>query len=240
MVAEVALGEDRVGVDATGEGAFVEGDAGEDSGVVFQAGIEKLALGRLVEDVVDDLHGVYESGFDDAEGSFRLVVVDGDTYEADFTGSLQVFEGAAPFIAFQPFRVPDVELLEVDAIQAEVAEAGFGGLDDVLVGEDFVDGCSQAGGPNAVHRWNFGGHVEGPGGFADHLANELLALAVTVSECRVDQVDAVGDGKTEGGQRGIVVGTNPLFATDPPSTVAKDGNIEAGTAQFARLHSPSL
>src|SRR5204862_2394188 len=42
--------------------AFVEGDARDDRDILFVAGGEQFVFGILVEDIVDDLHGVEESG----------------------------------------------------------------------------------------------------------------------------------------------------------------------------------
>ena len=65
---------------------------------------EQIALGRLVEDVVDHLHGVDQAGPHDLERGIGLVVVDRDADGADFAGALQVVEGAAPFVARRPTR----------------------------------------------------------------------------------------------------------------------------------------
>ena len=60
-VAEVALGERRLGRDRPGQAALVERHAGEDADVVLAARGEELVLRALVEDVVDHLHGVDEA-----------------------------------------------------------------------------------------------------------------------------------------------------------------------------------
>src|SRR6516162_6383494 len=58
IVAEVAFGECRVGRELSGECAFIEGDADDYADSVLLAVGEEFVFGRLVEDVVDNLHAI--------------------------------------------------------------------------------------------------------------------------------------------------------------------------------------
>ena len=123
-------------------------------------------FGGLIEDVIDDLDGIDEAGLEGGDGGGGLVIVDGDAGVADFAGAFEVVNGALPVVVSEPVGGPDVELLEVDAVDAEVAEAFLGGGDEVVVGEDLFDGGAEAGGPDFVFGGNLGGVIEAAGGFA--------------------------------------------------------------------------
>ena len=123
VVAEVALGELRARPDPAGERALVERDAHDHADVVALAGGQQLVLGRLVEDVVDHLHGVHDAGLDQLDRVRRLVVVDRDAEEADLALVLERLDRLEPAPAPDPLVAPDVELLDVEDVHAEVATA---------------------------------------------------------------------------------------------------------------------
>jgi hypothetical protein len=104
-----------------GETPLVQRNPRQDPDVALEAEWKEVFFRALVEDVVDDLDGVDEAGADQLEGGIRLVIVDGDAQGADLAGTAELFEGAAPLVLVEPFGVPDVELLEVDGVEAEVA-----------------------------------------------------------------------------------------------------------------------
>ena len=160
---------------------------------------EEIALGRLVEDVVDHLHGVDQAGADDLERGIGLVVVDRDADGADFAGALQIVEGAAPVVVVDPLGVPDVELQQVDGVELEVVEALLGARHDVVVREDFGDRRAALRRPDAVLRRDFRRDVDLFARRVAHdLADEALAVAVAIGERGVDQVEAELDGAAQG------------------------------------------
>ncbi len=122
---------------------------------------EQVQFRSLVKDVVNHLYAVDEAGLDDGQGAIRLMVVDGDSKVADLAGSLQVFNGATPVIALQPLRVPYMELLQVNALHAKVAEALFRAGHRVFVREYIVDHMSGTGGPHLILGRNLGGDHRG-------------------------------------------------------------------------------
>ena len=95
-------------------------------------------LGALVEDVVDDLHRVHDTGFYQLHGVGRLVVVYGDAEEADLALALQPFYRLEPVSLPDPLIGPDVELLHVYSLETEVPEARIRTLRDVIRREDLV------------------------------------------------------------------------------------------------------
>src|SRR5918999_1947353 len=133
--AEVALGELTVLVDRARQAALVERDAREHADVVLLDGREQLVLRALVEDVVDHLHGVDEAGADEGERRRGLVVVDRHAEVADLALLLERVDRLAPVALLEPVVVPDVELLHVDRLEPEVAQAGLRALADVRARE---------------------------------------------------------------------------------------------------------
>src|SRR5918999_5557407 len=133
--AEVALGELAVGVDRAGQAALVERHPREHADVVLLDCGEQLVLRALVEDVVDHLDGVGEAGAHELQGGGRLVVVDRDPEVADLALLLERVDRLAPVALLEPVVVPDVELLHVDRLEPEVAQAHLRALADVRARE---------------------------------------------------------------------------------------------------------
>src|SRR5271166_3508625 len=77
--APVAFREAGVGSHVATEAALVERDAGDYSDVHLAAEREEFVFGRLVEDVVDDLNGVHQSGADGFDSVPRLPAVQAET-----------------------------------------------------------------------------------------------------------------------------------------------------------------
>lgn len=126
-----------------------------------------------------------------------------------------------------------MQLLEVDGFEAEVAQAGFGAADDVVVGENFGDGDAGAGGPQHVFGRDFGGDVDFAGRVADDLADEAFAMAVAVGERGVNEIQAEFEGAADG-SKGLFVGAAlPLIAADAPGTVADFTHLPIGSSERA-------
>ncbi len=107
-VAEVALLELRLRPDPAGQHPLVE---------------EELVLGALVEDVVDDLHGVHDARLYELDGVRGLVVVDGDAEVTDTALALEILDRLQPAPLADPFILSDVELLHVYRLEAKVLQA---------------------------------------------------------------------------------------------------------------------
>ncbi len=225
--------EDGVFGDGPGEAAFIEGHAGEHANVEIAAEGEEVFLRALIEDVIDDLHGVDEAGADDAQGGIGLMVVDGDADGADFPGSFQIFKGAAPFVAVEPIGIPDMQLLEVDGFEAQVAEAGFGAADDIVVGENFGDADARLGGPEHVPRRDLGGDVDFAGGVADDLSDQAFAMSVAIGESGVYEIQAEFEGAADGAEGLFVGAALPLIAADAPGAIADFTHLPIGPSERA-------
>ena len=93
---------------------------------------------RLIEHVVDDLHGVDDPRLEYVEDVLRLPPVDADAERANLAGPLEILHGVAPAVRVRPAVVPHVKLLKIERVDAKVVERRFGVADDVFVGEDFI------------------------------------------------------------------------------------------------------
>ena len=69
---------------------------------MFLYGRKQIIFGRLVEDVVDYLDRVDQAAGDHVESRIGLMVVDGDSGEADLAVPLEIFKRALPFVAVNP------------------------------------------------------------------------------------------------------------------------------------------
>jgi hypothetical protein len=160
-----------------GEAALVERDARDHGRAGFLTGGEERVLGVLVEDVVDDLDAVDEARIDRLQHVRRLPAIDADAEAEDEAAPLQVLGRAPPAVVLHPRVAPDVELLQVDALDAEVPGARFGHRDDVVVREDIAGRRRREARPVAVLRRHLGRDVEPlPRVSAQRLGEEFLAV----------------------------------------------------------------
>jgi hypothetical protein len=82
-VPEVALRPFAVACECSGEAAFVEGHTGDHCDVQTTAGREELVLGILIEDVVDDLHGVDQARLEGLDHIRRFPAIHADSERLD-------------------------------------------------------------------------------------------------------------------------------------------------------------
>ena len=134
----------------------------------------------MIEDVVDSLDGIDQACPDQFHGRIGLVVVDGNANRAHFAGFLEILKGAAPVVTCDPFGIPHVQLLHVDRLHAEVAEARLGGLDDVVVGENLLDADPWPRGPELVLRRDLGGDVDPLLRVSKNGADKAFAVAFAI------------------------------------------------------------
>src|SRR5450756_2640608 len=105
------------------ETALVEGNASDNGHVVLTAGREQLVLGRLVEDVVDDLHGIDKAGSNRLDAVPGLPAVEANSKGPNGAFSLQLCHRPLQLAAIEPVVLPDVQLKEVDRVNAQVRAA---------------------------------------------------------------------------------------------------------------------
>jgi hypothetical protein len=148
-VPEVAGRPAALGGQRPRQATFVEGDPGDDRRAQRPAGREQLVLGRLVEDVVDDLDGVDQSRPERPQDVGRLPPVHRDPHEPDEAVPPEPLERSLPSGVVGPGIPPDVELEEVDG-PAVAADDGLRGGPDVVGREDVADPRAGPSRPLAV------------------------------------------------------------------------------------------
>lgn len=180
--------EHGLGSYGSGETALIERNTRQDSNFHLLAERKEVGFGTLVKDVVDDLNGLDKARFHGLESGIRVVFTYGDTHKADFAARAEIFDSSTPFVGIGPGVGPDVELLEVDLLDAEIAQTLVGGFDDVVIGENGLNWSFRGGGPDAVLRWNFGGHIGLPECLFDSLADKLFTVSIAICQRGVDEV----------------------------------------------------
>ena len=159
------------------------------------------------------------------------MIVDGHAHCAHLAAGLQILKGAAPLVAREPFGVPDVQLLQVDGVQLQVAQALFGAADDVVVREHAFNADARLRWPHQILGRHFRGDVDALLGLVNDLANQLLAVPVAISQRRVDEVDPQLDGPVQCAYRLVVGATPPLGAANAPGSVAYLAHLKACPSQ---------
>src|SRR5208282_4985909 len=101
--APIGLGPGAFESERSGERTFIEGDARDDGDIFFAARGKEFVLGILVEDVVNDLHGIDEVGAHGADNVPRFPAIEADADGADFAAAAQIFDGARQALVVDPF-----------------------------------------------------------------------------------------------------------------------------------------
>ena len=154
---------------------------------------------------------------------------------ADEALGLQVGDGALPAVVFGPRVRPDVELLEVDACDAEVAEAALGAPPDVVGGEDVLEPVVGRRGPLAVLRRDLRGDERRRARpVREHVPDQLLAVAVAVGAGRVEEVAAELEAAPQRRARRLVVRPGP--PAHAPGAEAHLGDLTPQTPKDAIVH----
>src|SRR6516164_91896 len=122
VVAKITFGKLCFRRQLAGQRSFVERHPHDDSNTVLLAVRKELVLGRLVEDVVDDLHAVDEPSLQSLEHVRGLMALDGDAGKAHFSRELQLSYRLLPFGLISPFVDPGMELVDVDLFPSEGAQ----------------------------------------------------------------------------------------------------------------------
>src|SRR5690242_1570052 len=175
--------------DRSRETALIQRHAREHSNIHALRGGKQVLLRALIEDAVDYLHRVYQAGIDDLQRGIRIVIVDGNTDSAHLPGFLEVLESPPPLVPVDPLGTPDVELLQVDRLQAEVAQALISALENVVVGKYLFDADAAARWPLLVLRRHFGGYEDLLLRVAHYAADQLLTMPIAICKRRVDEIE---------------------------------------------------
>ena len=234
-IPEILPVERGLGRDGAAQRPLVESHPHDHADPVGAAGVEQAVTRRLVKDVVDHLNRVHHARLDGLHGVTRLVVVDRYSEMPDPAVSLELRHRVLPVALAQPGVVPDVELLYVQGVHAQVVQAGLGALDQVLAGKHVLHLAATPGGPDAVFGRNLARH-DGTGVAPCHLAHQLFAVALGVGQRGVDEVAAQLQVAFQGAGALRIFGPDPLRAADAPGPVADLGHHQARLAQRALEH----
>src|SRR5690606_9023329 len=148
---------------------------------------------------------------------------------------LHVLDGALPALVGRPVVLPHVELHQVDAVHAEVFQALFGVLYNVVRRENVFEREAPAGGPLAVFGRDLRRGVQPPVGvLPDKLSKQALAAALAVGPRRVEEVAPQLDGAVERAQRLLIDGARPTAHT--PHAVADLADLPAQSPESTVLH----
>ncbi len=161
-VAPVAFGPLALFGERAGERAFVEGHARDNGHVHLGAGRKQLVLRVLIEDVVDDLHGIDQTTTHGLDAVLRLPAIETEADSLKQSLPAQLVELLIPAVVREPAIVPRVQLHEIEAIEARVLQTCMDELLDVIGRVSVVHCELRAGGPLRVLGWDFGRGVESP------------------------------------------------------------------------------
>src|ERR1700722_2097605 len=148
---------------------------------------------------------------------------------------LELFYGRAEFRFVSPAVVPNVKLQQVDGVDPQLLANEIGVLEDMLRRKNIAVFIFGQRGPPVVGRRNLRRGVNSLTGIARHdLAQQAVALALTIGPGRVEKVTPLVDRRLHRGERFFVVRTAPAAHT--PQSVSNIANFETGTAELAVFH----
>src|SRR6185312_6876062 len=131
------------------------------------------------------------SGGDAAVGLVGPRIVDGDANRADLALLAQLQHRLVPLALLVPVRGPGMELVEVEAIGLQVAQADLAALDNVPRWVLILNiGDAGRSVPVQVYRRHFGGDRHALAAPLEDAGDHALALPVAVVLRRVDQATA--------------------------------------------------
>ena len=242
-VAPITLRPGAIDGQRAGEGAFIEGDAGDYGDIFHAADGEERIFGILVEDVVDDLDGVGDAFEHGAQTVVGLPAIDADTDGFGFAAGAQLFHGAREAFVIEPAIFPSVKLDEVEFFDAEIGEAFVDVLFDVAGRVAIVESELAAAGPFFVLGRNFGSDVEflvrpANRGIilvgAENFSEYLFAAAGAVGPGSVKEIAAEIDGALQGVEGFGIIGAGP--AGESPHAVTNFTDVPSGAAKLAIVH----
>ena len=158
------------------------------------------------------------------ENGRRRVVVDRHTKEPDLPVALQLLDGLEPVAAIQPVVGQDVELLEIDCLQSEIAKALIGALDDPVGRERLIRRDSRGRGPDPILRRNLRRDDDWVARRRAPHDRRAFAVPGSVTESGIKEVHSEFDRTRECAERIVIVGSEPACPADPPSAVADLGD----------------
>ena len=169
----------------------------------------------------------------------RLPAIDADAERANHPAVLDLAHGALPVLVRSPRIRPDVKLLDVDRLDAQVREALLRVGADVVGGVGIVQRVLGERRPAHVLRRDLGRQEHrrvriSPPCFAE----DPLAAAHAVHPGGVEEVASARDRRAQRRQRFVIVGAGPT--AHAPHAVADLGHLPARAAVFSIAHTAIL
>ena len=219
------------------------GHTGEQANLMLLRDGEEVAGGLLLDDAVDDLHRGAVALTHEGVALFEPADVrtEGGAVVAHLALTHKVLQGVEDLVAFYGGDAGVVQLVEVDVVRVEAAEALLAGVADevrrkvlgalaVALSRDcVVDVVAELGG---IH------HVVPVG--ADGLGEDLLAEALAVGVRGVEEGDAKAHGLLEELDTVSGLDLTPPVGCDGPDAEAHLGHGQVGHPKLPVLHSRSL
>src|SRR5918993_1572292 len=223
----------------TGQAALIERHARDDRDVELAAGRKQFILRILIEDVVDDLHGIDETGPHRLDDVRRLPAIHADAERGDQLLPLQLFGRAFPAFVIDPRVVPHVQLLKIKSACSEIRKTLLSHLDDVFGREDLSDRRFGTTWPLHVFWWNFRCRVQLRAGMTlQRFAEQLLAASHSICVRRIEEIAAELDRAIERSARLVIVRASPSAHT--PHAIADFRHLPAKPAEPSVLHQRSI
>src|SRR5580700_3827511 len=163
------------------------------------------------------------------------MVLHGDSHQSHLARGLHLAHRLLPLGIERPIVVPGVELVDVDAFTAEVLQSQVQAREHILLGEGLLERISGFDVPHEV----FGRHLAGDNhlrGFSEGAGDELLAVAVAISQRGVEEVDTRITRSGKRAQGFFVVGANPHGFANAPGAVADVADLDSRLTEAAVLH----
>ena len=122
-----------------GQAAFIQRNARQNSHPHTLAEWKQILLRRLIEDVVNNLDGIEQTGFHGFERRIRIVLRNRDAEIADLPASAQIFHRAAPLFRTRPGIRPHVKLLQINLLDAQITQTVLRRANDVVTRKHFLN-----------------------------------------------------------------------------------------------------
>ncbi len=162
----------------------------------------------------------------------------GCSYVTDLSLFDHVVEGPQGLLDGR-FRVPPVEIVDIDVVGLQTPQASLQLLHDVVAGTAplvrTVGACAGRA-PAGNGDAHFGGddHFAPLSGIADDLADELLGMGVCIDVRRIDEVDAEIEALVQDCLRPFEIRASAKIIRPD----AENRDIETGAAKLAVFHLP--
>src|SRR5215831_103203 len=117
-ISPIARRKLRVACHLAAQTSLIEGYARNNTDIAFLANWKELIFGRLVENVVDDLNHIHQTGANRRNTVGWLPTVQAQAKKSNCAVPLEFFDGFSKFPFISPAVVPNVKLQDIDGIRS--------------------------------------------------------------------------------------------------------------------------